>query len=303
MRRLILGVALVTPACELEEITVVDFTDVVVAEVYVTLPDDPADNGVRAFLHGTAAGSAPDARTFDDALVRVRRDDGLTLDLAVVPIEECLESSSDDATGTCFAADSALAAQLLPGDVLELGITLGDGGTVLGATTVPAGFQLGGMGAQCRVPPDTLLDVVWSRSDDAWAYVNETMIAGLSTALAAEGIEAADPLYLLGLSISATDTTIVFPSEFGVFDRFDLDQDLAVRLQRGLPDQTSARVSIAAVERNYVNWVRGGNFNPSGTVRVSSLRGAATGVFGAAVIREATVLSSAGPLAGVPDCA
>src|SRR5690606_38046307 len=115
----------------------------------------------------------------------------------------------------------------------------------------------------------TPFEIHWTSSEGAWAYVNETTITGLADALAPEGIEADDPLYLLGLSISGADTTIVFPSEFGVFDRFDLDQDLAVRLQRGLPDGTEAAVSIAAVERNYVNWARGGSFNPSGQVRVS----------------------------------
>jgi hypothetical protein len=133
--------------------------------------------------------------------------------------------------------------------------------------------------------------------------VNETSISGLGSALASEGIEVEeDPLYLLGLSISATDTTVVFPSEFGVFDRFDLDQDLAVRLQRGLPEGTGALVTIAAVERNYVNWARGGNFNPSGQVRVASLRGDGTGVFGAAVVRRFRVLAAEASPGGPSDC-
>ena len=110
-----------------------------------------------------------------------------------------------------------------------------------------------------------------------------------------------DPLKLLGLSISDQDTTIVFPSEFGIFDRFDLNQDLATRLQDGLPPSTTAQVSITAVEGNFVNWARGGNFNPSGQVRVPSLRGDGTGVFAATVSRGFLVVSSeqAGPL---PDC-
>ena len=93
----------------------------------------------------------------------------------------------------------------------------------------------------------------------------------------------------------------MFPSEFGVFDRFDLEQDLALRLQRGLPAGTDAVVTIAAVERNYVNWVRGGSFNPSGQVRVASLRGDGTGVFGAAVVRRFSVVAESGP-GGSPDC-
>ena len=150
--------------------------------------------------------------------------------------------------------------------------------------------------------PDTPLEVRWTRSAGAWAYVNETSINGLPAALAPENIEVEeDPLYLLGLSISASDTTVVFPSEFGVFDRFDLEQDLALRLQRGLPGGTDAQVTIAAVERNYVNWVRGGNFNPSGQVRVSSLRGDGSGVFGAAVLRRFSVVAESPPSVR-PDC-
>lgn len=289
--------------CELQEITVVDFEDVVVAEVYVTVREPATESSLMAFLHGAFAGGRSDSRSFDDALVRVTRGAGLVLDLAVAPMQECVDTLPDSATGTCFLADPSQVALLGPGDALDLEITLGSGaGTVLGALTLPGDFALTGLGGQCRIVPDTTLDVRWSRSADAWAYINETRIDGLAAALAPEGIEAEDPLYLLGLSISASDTLIVFPSEFGVFDRFDLDQDLAVRLQRGLPDGTRAVVSIAAVERNYVNWVRGGNFNPSGLVRVASLRGAATGVFGGVVERTFSVESAASPIAGVPDC-
>ena len=74
-----------------------------------------------------------------------------------------------------------------------------------------------------------------------------------------------------------------------LFNRFDLDSDLAVRLQRGLPVGASAEVSITAVDRNYVNWQRGGNFNPSGVVRVPSLRGAGTGVLGSTYRRSFTI--------------
>ena len=51
----------------------------------------------------------------------------------------------------------------------------------------------------------------------------------LTEALAPQGIAVEeDPLYLLGISVSEEDTTVVFPTEFGVFDRFDLDRDLAL---------------------------------------------------------------------------
>jgi hypothetical protein len=303
VRLIPVGAVACLAGCELQEITVVDFEDIVVAEVYVTLREPPGAPTVTAFLHGARAGGQPDSRAFDDAFVRVTRGDGLVLDLSMIATDACLESQPEGAIGTCFAADSALAAQLQPGDGLALDVTLGAGaGTATGALVLPGDFALSGLGGQCRLSPDTTFEVSWSRAEGAWAYINETLIEGLEGALATEGIEAEDPLFLLGLSISATDTTVVFPSEFGVFDRFDLDQDLALRLQRGLPDQTSAAVSIAAVERNYVNWVRGGNFNPSGLVRVSSLRGAATGVFGGVAVREFEVVSSAAPVGGVADC-
>ena len=288
-------------ACELQEVTVVDFSDVVVGEVYVMLGDDPGDHRVSAFLHGTTAGGSPDTETFNDALVRIARDDGFAFDLGLAAVGLCVDSLAEGATGSCFV-DGGPAASLAPGDALDLTITLGDGRTLLGALRIPGDFQLDGVSGTCRLEPDTLLELRWTASEGAWAYVNETSINGLPGALAAEGIEVEeDPLYLLGLSISASDTTVVFPSEFGVFDRFDLEQDLALRLQRGLPEGTDAVVTVAAVERNYTNWARGGNFNPSGQVRVASLRGDGTGVFGAAVVRSFAVVASATP-GSLVDC-
>jgi len=289
--------------CDLQELTIVDFSDVVVAEVYVTLREPPEANTVMAFLHGNSAGGQPDSRTFDDAVVRVVRGDGLTLDFTIAPNDDCLDPVPENATGTCFFADAAVAGQLRAGDALDLEITLGAGaGTALGSLMLPGDFALEGVSAQCRLAPDTTYEVTWSVSGGAWAYLNETVIVGLPDALAGEGIEVEDSLYLIGVSVSASDTTVVFPAEFGVFDRFDLEQDLAVRLQQGLPDGTSAVVSISAADRNYVNWVRGGNFNPSGLVRVSSLRGAALGTFGGVIVREFEVLSSLDPVPSVPDC-
>ena len=58
----------------------------------------------------------------------------------------------------------------------------------------------------------------------------------------------------------------------------------------GTPAFLKARVSVAAVERNYTNWARGGTFNPSGQVRIPSLRGDGTGFFGATVVKTMTVI-------------
>ena len=306
MRDMLRFVCLAAPAllaaCDLEEITIVEIVDVVIAEIYVNLAEDPTENEIRAYLHYTvgAPGSGVDELT--DALIVVGRSDGLTLDLGVNELDVCLDSLPTVGSGACFLANPAQTPNLRPGDLLEVEVTLADGGTLLGAARVPSSFQIDGVSTTCRLDPNTLLPIRWSRSEGAWAYFNETSILGLPDALEPEGIVAVeDPLKLLGLSISEQDTTIVFPSEFGVFDRFDLAQDVATRLQDGLPPSTTAEVSITAVEGNFVNWVRGGNFNPSGQVRVPSLRGDGTGVFAATVSRRFVVVSSdqATPL---PDC-
>ena len=238
------------------------------------------------------------------AQIAIRREDGRVLELAETDQDRCVETLPIGGDGTCYWAVPEAAQWLRPGDRLEVEILLPGGGILEGVTAIPGDFRLAGLPhlAECRLPPDTQLELRWSPSEGAWAYVNETTIAGLDVALAPEGIEAESPLYLLGLSVSAADTSIVFPGEFGVFNRFELEQDLALRLQRGLPVGTSADVSITATDRNYVNWVRGGNFNPSGQVRIPSLRGDGTGVFASVLVRRWSILVDGAVGSTVPDC-
>lgn len=294
-------VAAVSAACDLTDVDIVDIGPEVVAEIYVTVGDTPSENTLLAFVHGNEAGGAPSSAAFDDAVITVTDDEGADFVLALDLVEECVVNGPDDVGGSCFTADAALTSSIVPGDSVGVRVVLADGRTLAGATALPEAFQIDGVGTTCRVPPDTLVPLAWTRATGAWAYVSETLILGLDDALSGEGIEAPDSLQLLGLSISESDTTIVFPSEFGIFDRFDLDRDLAVRLQEGLPEGTTADVAITAVERNYVNWVRGGSFNPSGQVRVSSLVGDGSGVLGAAVTRRFSVVSTTDTSAG-PDC-
>lgn len=293
-----------TLACEIEEITVVDVEDVVVAEVYVNLAADSSENEVLAFMHKTVGTGVEGVDDLIDAKVSIRRPaDGFTITLRNAPVQSCVEALPDGGEGACHSADDSLASALRPGDDVELEISFEDGRQLNGATRIPGSFDLLTVGAQCRIQPDRLLPLAWSRSVGAWAYVNETAISGLPAALEPEGIDVEDdPLYLLGLSISDADTTTFFPSEFGVFNRFDLDRDLAVRLQSGIPYGAFAEVTITAVDRNYVNWARGGNFNPSGQVRVPSLRGDGTGVFGATVRRRTIVTTEPSPSGTVPPC-
>jgi len=293
---------LATTGCELQEVTVVDIEDVLVAEVFVNIHQDPAEDEIVAVVHRTLQ---PGVTYADLATteITVTRDDGLTVVLALQEYDRCISTAFGD-PGLCFAADSDELADLGPGDLLEVDVAFSDGRSLQGATRIPGTFELQGIPEVCRIAPDDLMTVRWTSSEGAWAYLNETSIRNLPDALAREGIEFdKHPLYLLGLSISDDDTSIVFPAEFGVFNRFDLDQDVALRLQRGLPDPADAEVAITAIDRNYVNWVRGGTFNPSGQVRVPSLRGDGTGVFGSTVGRRFVVVSSqdgGGPLADCP---
>lgn len=297
----LLLVGLPVAACDLTDVTIADLSDIVVAEVYVTVADAADENAVRAFLHGSAPGAEPSSATYDDALVTLTDAGGSPHVLPLTVLDECVAKRPSNGTGSCFAASVSVAAAIRAGDRLSLEIALGDGRRLTGSTRVPGDFAVDAVGSACRIQPDALLPLVWSRSDSAWAYVSEALILGLPDALSGEGIDAPDTLSLTGLSISESDTTVVFPSEFGIFDRFDLDRDLAVRLQEGLPEGASADVAITAVDRNYVNWVRGGSFNPSGTVRVSSLVGAGSGLFGSALTRRFSIVSSADTATG-PAC-
>lgn len=305
-RRLWLTLVVVAAAgCELEEVALVEARDVVVAEVLLQLSDDEDRSAhLTAFLHRTLAGGTGESQPVSGARVSVRRVDGLEVELAETTLETCVVTTPVGGQGTCLWAPPETAGRFQPGDRLEVEVSLGNGGRLVGALTVPGSFDLllEELGQRCSVEPEVPLELRWTRSAGASVYVNETLIYGLRDALAGQGIEVDDdPLYLLGLSASAQDTTIVFPGEFGIFDRFDLDQGLALALQRGLPAGTEADVSVAAAEDNYVNWVRGGNFNPSGQVRIPSLRGDGTGLFGAVVVRGVHIVADAFSL-GLPRC-
>jgi hypothetical protein len=86
-----------------------------------------------------------------------------------------------------------------------------------------------------------------------------------------------------------------------VFDRFSFNQNLLRLLQTGLPGGTTARVVVAAADRNYINGVRGGSFNPSGPVRISSVVGDGVGVFGSLAPLHASVVVGS-PFLGRPSC-
>ena len=298
MRRIALVAALLPTlsGCSLTEVTTTAAEDLVVVEALLQRRDDVgfSPSSLTVFLHRTIGGEQGLSVPVNGAEVRVIRESGAVVELHPIGIGECVSSTPVQGTGSCYRLLAVDARAILPGETVRLTVRTAEGESMEAVTVVPEAFEVrtAADGAVCRVEPDAPLEVVWGRSPGAWAYLNETSLHGLPVALSDLGLDIPDPLDLLGLSVSSSDTTIVFPGEFGIFDRADLDQPLALALQKGLPDGATASISIAAVDRNYVNWVRGGNFNPSGQVRVPSVRGDGTGYFGSGVVRTFDVHTS-----------
>ena len=298
------GLVLLTAlgGCELTSVEVAVPEDVVVAEVYLR-PEAPAQH---AFLYRTFTGEGEDRpRTVEGAMVRVvdRRGRAQPFRELLDPAP-CLEEGvpPEEVSGTCYAADgTGNSGFVQPGEEYHLEIALPDGRTLEGTTTVPGTFDVRSPAEPtCALEPGSF-DVVWTASAGAWSYQAIAVLTELAPGLRAQGVEdPPDTLELVGLAVGGQDTVIAFPTEFGVFDRFTLDRDLLLALQQGLPAGARAEVVIAAGDRNYVNWVRGGNFNPSGQVRVPSVAGDGTGVFAGLVTRERTFLSA--PSEGIPLC-
>jgi hypothetical protein len=273
--------------CELEEVVTASSEDVVIAEVYLR-----SDERIQtALLHRTRQGDS--TRAVPGARVEVTNAAGAVIRYHAAPDSMCVilgRENRDVVIGSCYATDEAQRFDIVPGERYTLRITLAEGGELTGTTTVPSDFAMRRpTDPICALPANTRLELAWTASPAAWVYAAETNLRGLGRLLEEQqGIELdRDPVRLFGLSVSSADTSIVFPSEFGVFDRFD-DELTAVlaAIQPGLPSGVVADIIVGAADRNYVNWERGGTFNPSGLVRIGNLRGAGAGVFGSMVSKS-----------------
>lgn len=294
-----LGLLPVLSGCDIQEVVAESEENVLVVEAMVHLvrPADPtgsdpvAGSRIQVFLHRTARADGGFVLSEPGARVEVTFPGGEVHRLSERSDRNCAPGSDTMNNGTCYELDdpegpgSPLMA-LEGGEVLELRIETAGGGVVTSSTRIPEAFELQsvGSGQACRVAAETTVPVEWSRSASAWAYITETQMFGLSQALQSSNIEVDDdPLFLLGLSLGADDTSTLFPKEFGLIERLRMDPELAEILQKGMPPATRARVSVSAVDRNYVGWIRGSNFHPSGRVRIPSVEGDGTGFFGASV--------------------
>ena len=310
----IIAVPFVAAGCELTEVTVEPPEDVIVAETQVVLTLDHDDDEVSltawALLHRTfqpegapsLSGAVITVTGEGQETVRLVEQD--SVDLCVLP-----DTTEDFSTegAACYRAE-ATPAPFSPGELLSLDIRAADGRVLTGTGLVPGAFSMTGLTQEdghCRLQPDTNYRFQWTPSDDSWAYVVDARLEGLTAALASRGINAPDTLYMVGVSIGREDTDIVFPKNLGVFDFFDSDEDqreVIRALRRGLPEGSRAAVAITAVDRNWVNWARGGNFNPSGQVRIPSVFGEGTGMFGTAIQRRVWIESSLDGEGEPPPC-
>lgn len=282
-------------ACTLADVTVPAGEEVVAVEAILRTDTDVQE----ILLHRSLEGR--DVRGVPGAVVTVTSGSGRTVTFTEAG-GECVRFSPayfrerpGSVQATCYTSSGTPGRWVVPGEVYRLRVETPDGRLIQGRTLVPGDFALRGLpftrdvgrreAAECALAPATTLPVSWTPADSAWSYLAPLRIFGLRGALAAQGVTAdiADPLELFGLAISERDTAIVLPTEFGVFDRFDTDQAVLRVLQTGFPAGVVVEMVVAAADRNYVNGVRGGRFNPSGPVRISSVSGDGVGVFGSMV--------------------
>ena len=257
------------------------------------------ENVQSVLLHRSLEGR--DVQGVRGARVTVTGQDGRTVSFAEAG-SECYTTPGGYFTerpgsvaATCYRSAPGEGTWVRPGGVYRLRVETPDGRVIQGRTRVPGEFSLVSLpfaareaeraARRCAITPGRTLPVSWTRSDSAWSYIAPIRIYGLRAAFQRTGLEVniPDPLELIGLAISEEDTTITLPTEFGIFDRFQYDNTALTALQAGFPEGVSVHLVVAAADRNYVNGVRGGSFNPSGRVRVSSVTGDGVGVFGSLV--------------------
>jgi hypothetical protein len=289
---------LLLAGCELAEVTTAQAEDLVVAEVYLRIDDEGADG--LALLHRTGEPGMP----IPGAGVRVRRPGGeWTTFTEGVDIRCRAGALPGGLAPACFLLPRHQAARILePGARVEVEV-FWTGGGLSGATTFPGEFELrvpASAPARCRLPPDARFVLEWTRAAGAWAYVPEALLTGLDQALPTIPV-GTEPFTLQGLAISEADTTVIFPTGFGLFDRFTDRREVLLAIKDGLPDGVTADVVVTALDRNAANWVRGGAFNPSGLVRIPSLFGDGTGVAASVVNRTVSIVVGE-PQAFIAEC-
>jgi len=298
-RWFILGIFSLT-GCEMDSVSLVSPESLLIAEVYIA-KDGSNPLEATAYLHrvlgskdyGPVLGADITLTSGDRSVPLVEDSAGTS---TCIPEWVQRETSAiSGSLGTCYRLGELLSVQ--PGQAIQVSIKDGGVGELFGQTTLPGDFVMKtprNSQKFCRLQRDQILELSWSESQDAWAYIVEANIwdlDGVFNYLPEEDLPP-QPLHLLGLAISSDDTKMRFPAEVGLFDRYGLHRDVFLQLQEGLPESTTADISVAAVDRNFVNWARAGKFHPSGQIRTPSLQGkSGTGVVGSYVRKNFKVLA------------
>jgi hypothetical protein len=290
----LLAAALLTAAsgCRLAEVALPPGDDVLVVEAVLRAGARRQHVLLHRSVEGRLIRGEPGAR------VTVSMIDGTEMEFDQVDVLECIVGHPDDwdvedieLDASCYSHDMEPGGSIHPGQTFELRVETHDGILARGRTTVPGAFAITvpevtldsfGSSATC-ILPDTALEIVWTRSKDAWSYLASLRITNWGDELREQGVEVPAVIELTGVSVSDADTTLLFPTNLGLFQRAEYDQRLLLALQNGVPEEADATFSLLAVDRNYTNAIRGGRFNPSGNVRSSSVVGGAIGVFGSVV--------------------
>lgn len=291
--------------CDLEQVTTAPGADVVVVEAVLRTDLETQ----QVLLHSTVDG--PLAAGVEGATVTITSAAGDAHRL--VRGSDCYQidalyarSDTLDFRGSCYITAGTDVGWVHPGQTYDLRVETTDGRVIQGRTRIPGAYAVPSLrpdpelGFSCSVAPDSAFELLWTQSDGAWSYVADLNIFGLSQSLAGRGFRIPDPMLVSGLSISQADTTLVLPTEFGVFERLEYDSDLLVAIQHGFPEGTRMELVLAAADRNWVTSVRGGSFNPSGLIRISTVVGDGVGVFGSLNVQRATLVVRRAP--GIPRC-
>ncbi len=272
-------------ACELAQVELEPVPELVVAAVSVVLTIDPLDAtqvDTRAFAL-VAVSERENPREIPGASVTVVGESGRSLRLREVsdPLVTCvtqLEGHTRPPAGSCHVA-AVPGAHFAPGERLSLTVELPDGGILRGESRMPGVFAPTGLSlraGRCRLDPDTGYQFNWAHSAGSWAYIAEARLAGLGDLWPYE------ESLLLEATLRRNDKPhLAFPRDllFKIVDEWEL----ARVLHEGLPAGASAQIAVGALDRNWANWVRLGRIDLEGEVRIPSVFGDGTGMFGTAV--------------------
>lgn len=284
--------------------TEVEEEALVIASVTVVLTVDPMDSTVQStdVLALLVRDSADDR--VPGASVRITSLSDRTLTLEELPdtSEACRGPSAAPTVGTCYGA-AVPSAYFAPLDDLLLRVVLPDGKHLFGDSKIPGLFtpyELSLQDGRCRVNPETNYRIRWSAVAAASAHIAEAEFAGLRSNLWDDPA----PLYLTSAWMASYARY-----QMGV-PRTLIEDDVpwnarkaARRLESGLPWGVTVTLAVAAVDRNWANWIRPGQVHTAGEVPVPSVFGDGTGMFGTAVRWTATIESrDAEDETGLVDC-